>query len=199
MIRPLIAILAFVLLGACVAVTPVASYRDPDAVKGYGSVMVLARQMSLAERQAAEAAVVEALTRRRVTVIKGLDRLPPTRDYAPGDAENAARGAGAETLLTITRTEGERRTEYVQPYYGYPPWRYYGPSYGYFWPYPYVEPGYTVEWLRADFTADLVDLGSGRKAWTGEVGASDGSFPRLAAVAGKRIAARLLEDGLFGK
>ncbi|MCG8690247.1 MAG: hypothetical protein MI806_03460 [Minwuiales bacterium] len=195
--------LLLLLLAGCVSTTPVAGVVDPDyAARSFASVMVITDEMTLAERKAAESVLTQELGKHGIKALRGVDHLPPTRAYSAAERLAVARDAGAQALLLISRTESERSSRYYPPSYWYPPWRYHYP-YGYGWPYRYgvghYTPGYTVEWLRARYAADLVDLASGRKAWTGEAGASDGTdgYARLSAAAGRRIAAKLIDEGLL--
>ena len=104
-----------VAVAGCVRTTT-DSYTDPAYTlnAGYQTIVVIAKGMGLHETMQAEDALAAALTKKRLTALRGIDVIPPTRKFSAAGRLEAIRNSGADAILVITTTEKSTR-EYITP------------------------------------------------------------------------------------
>ena len=205
-------VLLCVLLAGC-TFSNVASYVDKGSdVRPFKHLIVVAGNLPLGERQAAEQKMASVLQKAGLQATLGTDVMPPTRlnDQAYINQQIAA--SGADGILQLYQTDRSSRTAYVPPtvlnggqsyttgrIYGY------GSMYSLDATTTYTAPtiigGYTVEKPIAGYGAAVYDLRlNGRQVWKAEVDSSGGAFDSYSALAEDAANAavqKLKADGLI--
>lgn len=201
-------IVGLVLLVAACVITKTTSFVDPAYrnAPAYRSVIVVAVGMGLEDSIKAENELSTAFGARGVTVYRGIDLVPPTRNLSDAERATIFESSGAEAVLIFaTRSESVNQS-YVPPTY-HP-----GTSTSYvsfIGNTAYVSTstspgfttgGYTISKPRATHVAHVIDIPTGETVWKGEAksrGSAFASFDDLMASAGKQFAERLREDRIF--
>lgn len=216
MTRIVATILMAGLLAACVR-TNVTSFTDPayrDRNLSGSTVLVWAADnLTLEERMTVEEAAVQALAGKGLTVSRGLELFPPTREFTPEDRVSVVGEKGFDFVLTLDLLDLGSSTAYVPPVY-YP-----GTASGKVTTYGntstftikespgYTTGGYTVQKPTASFFATLFESQTAadetvtlQQVWTADLTTGGGvqhSYTDLAKAAMLQAVARLSEDGLL--
>ncbi len=209
MYRLAVFFLAAALLAGCVPRTEMTSFVDPafrGAGPSFSSVVVFAAGIGLEERQIIEDSVVEAFAVHKVRALRGVDVIPPTRDYTDAEWAGQVLAAGVEAVLFIGVGGKDVTETYVPPTY-YP-----GSTYGTATTYGnttyvdiYQSPGYTVGGYSiskpfAAYAASVISVADGLKAWQADAKAGGNafhSFNDLSEQVARDTVEQLVADGLF--
>lgn len=201
-------LLLSVLVAACTARTEISSYTDPAAASRskIGSMIVVGVGVPLDERQALEAAGIEALNERGVSGITGSSVLPPTRQMSDEEVVEALVASGAEALLLVGALERGKTEAYIPQTYhpgqtsgtaqtfGNTTYFNMSQSPG------YTTGGYSVSKPTARHSALLIDITSGQSLWAAE-GSSRGNafadYTDLGSSMASEAVAALARDGLI--
>jgi cell division protein FtsI/penicillin-binding protein 2 len=159
--RLLIVFLAFTFLTACTANTKLSGVVDPTYRDQFNTnkMIIVGRGMLLDEQKELENTLVENLSNYDVTVLRGLDVFPPTREYTETDIFEIANSKGADSLLVINLTSRDISEDYVPPTHHPGTTRSYVSGYGNLATVTtYTTPGYTTGGYSIDKPQIVVSI-----------------------------------------
>ncbi|QYY35928.1 hypothetical protein [Ruficoccus sp. ZRK36] len=105
------------LLTGCTS-TSISSYRDPAyAQTSYSSFVIVAGLPRVSAQGYLESELARLLSERGIDAIRGVDILPPTREYDPESITQALRESGAEAVLLVELSEFRTVGTYFPPTY----------------------------------------------------------------------------------
>ncbi len=166
--------------------TQLTSFVDPAyADRLYSSVVVLAADMSLGERQAAEQRLVEKFRKNRVKAESAMALMPPTRQYSNEDVARIVRETGYQSLLVLSLESQDVVVTYSAD----------------------SSSGSTYREAVATYIVMLTDLKTGDLVWRAEAKSKGNAwnsfrgrgFKALAKSVSSEVVKKLQEDGLFPK
>lgn len=209
MFRMVLVLLAVAVLAGCGPRTKISSFVDP-AYRGDGrhfsSVAVFASGVGLEEQQIIEDSVVAAFAAHEIRALRGMDVIPPTRSYSDEEWADLVRATGVEALLFFAVGGKDTTETYIPPTY-YP-----GSTTGTATTYGsttyidiqqqpgYTTGGYSVSKPFAAYSASIISVADGSKAWQADAtagGNSFHSFNDLSKQVAKETVEQLVADGLF--
>lgn len=207
--RYFITVLILIAATGCVR-TNLTSYSDPSLSSGYrlGKVMVFAGELPLDERAAVETKFVEQFASEKVQAVRGMDVLPPTRQFTQEEVGQVVQREGVDSVLMMVGYSKSTSSTYVPPTY-YPgnttgTVQYFGNT---AYIQTYTQPGYTTGGYSIRkpvyaYKLNLHDARTGQIVWTASADARGSAFAD-AETFGYSTAAttitKLTEDGLLAR
>lgn len=202
-------------VAAC-ARTEMTSYVDPSYRSGtkFSSVIVVGVNMSLEEKQVAENAAAGAFRQHGAMALRGVDVIPPTRNYTDEQISQLLIETGAESILILGAGARDIAQSYVPPTYvpgstygtATTTGNYYGNTYSgrttfnvYQTP-GYTVGGYTVSKPVATYSAALLDMRNGSVVWQADASSKGNAFADygdLATSMAQEAVKQLAAEGLF--
>ena len=168
-------LLALPLIVCCLSVmaasTKLSSYIDPAFKdKSYKSLIDIADNMNLNERQIVELMFVEKLAKFGIRGVRSIDHLPPTRQYTNDEIIDILIKSKAEGILYVNLTDRDVRSSYVPPTYS-TDIELHEDMFGISGHSTTQQHGrYTVESPVVYYDVKLIDMKSGKIAWIGQGG-----------------------------
>ncbi len=200
---PVLAGVALVVVASC-APARMTSLKDPALAQAVPlkSVGVVAEEMGVEARLAAEEELAKSLRASGINVAKGTALTPPGDAGKRDRVLSAARAANVDAVLFLTKVRREVYERYIPPHYYYRPYPWYGyPSYRYgLRSHGYWSDGYTTYDALVTFRAELVGVDQNRVLWIGETRIRDLARTAEATVAIRAADAALrtlTEDGVL--
>jgi hypothetical protein len=200
-----------VVLTGCASST-VSSYLEAGSrTQPFTHLIVVASNLPLEERLAAEQAMAKTMKAAGVRATVGTEVMPPTRLNDAAFTAAAIKNSGAEGALVLFEKGKGATSTYVPPTTIGPGYASttgtisgYGGLYSYsgmttYSP-PAVMPGYTITKPNAAYGAAIYDFRLGRQIWIAEIGSRGNAFATytdLADSAAKAAVKRLKQDGLI--
>jgi len=206
------AILGCMVLSSGCATTEMHSFVDPDyREKTFNRIMVCVQLDKLDQRDRAETILAKRLAGSDVHVSRGLDVIPPTRQYDDVRFHAALVAAQVEGVLLVQMTDYYEDEYYVQPttttystgnltantyYYGRSAYTY---GTGNSTSRTMTTGGYTYVKPRVRHEAELWDVETGKMAWIGGTftrGNAQARFDHLMGSVANQIRKTLEAEGL---
>lgn len=210
-IRSVLGIVACIVAAAAVTgctYTEFSGYADPSyrGQQRFDSVMVYGHRMGLGDRELVETTMAQAFASNGIEVVRSMDHVPPTRR---GNTEAIAREAdrlGVDALLVLTLVDTAIDESYVPPTYH--PGRTTATinrNSDYAYVDIYTSPGYTTGGFTereevAAYAANVFDVNTANRAWTGEAlsrAIDFAGFRELAIEVSNRTVREAVADGIF--
>ena len=196
------------MLTACNATTRLSGIVDPNYRGNFQTqkMVVMGFGMPIDEQKALENTLEQSLVKYDVTVLRGLEVFPPTRDYSDKDIYKIAKSKGADTLLIVSADGRYVSETYIPPTYHPGTSTSYVSVYGNFATVnTYTTPGYTsggysVSKPGMNVSVHLKNTKNKETIWTAE-GFSGGnayaSFSDLTVSVAKTAVEELSKEGLI--
>lgn len=202
--------LCLIILTACNATTRLSGVVDPNYQGNFQAqkMVVVGFGLPIDEQKVLENTLVESLNKYDVTVLRGLEVFPPTRDYTDKDTYKIARGKGADTILVISADGRDVSETYIPPTYHPGTSTSYVSGYGNFATVNthttpgYTSGGYSVSKPGMNVTVYLKNTKNRETIWTAD-GFSGGnayaSFSDLSISVAKQAVTELANAGLIAE
>jgi hypothetical protein len=184
--KPILASLGLVFFVSC-ATARLTSYQDPEfADIMFDHLAVYFPSDDLEARAYAENAIADSLTKRGSQATPIMAILPPTRKVGDGELKETLIKAGMDGVLAITDTRTAAQTHTTPTYFSYNAYTQTGYTYG----------GQSYNSYSTISQVELVDIRTGKVAWTGTVHGNGYDVKRIVGEMISLVTRTLVEKGV---